>query len=211
MFAKFSSLGGITRGEQGLVVAYNLRWLTHIIGHRQALGLEPVRVNFAPTHHDPLAQAPGKFTFHSDADHRIWECLGTQETGAPTFDLPPDVPPAFPETCRTGIRVMGPTRFVLQPMMAIGKKDLGPPPRLRPGTYRLRLTFLVSAPRTLTAEIASPDNAPAKIELPQSANGNPLPTEIAVPIAIGATGRAELTITPAGDPLQLCAAILEPQ
>lgn len=211
MFAKFSSLGGITRGEQGLVVAYNLRWLTHIIGHRQALGLEPVRVNFAPTHHDPLAQAAGKFTFHSDADHRIWECLGTEETGAPTFGPAPDIPDDSPETCRTGIRVMGPTRFVLQPMMAIGKKDLGPPPRLRPGTYRLRLTFLVSAPRTLTAEIASPDNAPAKIELPPSANGNPLPTEIAVPIAIGATGRAELTITPAGDPLQLCAAILEPQ
>lgn len=211
MFAKFSSIGGITRGEQGLVVAYNLRWLTHIIGHRQALGLEPVRVNFAPTQHDPLAQAAGKFTFYLDTDRRIWECLGTEETGAPTFGPTPDVPPEFPETCRTGIRVMSPTRFVLQPMMAIGKKDLGPPPRLRPGTYRLRLTFLASAPRSLAAEITSPDTAPANIELPPSVTGKPLPTQIEVPISIGTNGRAELTITPSDDPLQLCTAILEHQ
>ena len=87
-FAKFSSLGGITRGEQGLVVSMNLRWLPHYVRQRQALGMEPVRYNFGPTSHDPLAQGAGKFTFHFDADHAVWECLGEKETGARVFVVP---------------------------------------------------------------------------------------------------------------------------
>ena len=50
-YAHFSSLGGINRGEQGLVVSMNLRWLTHYVRFRQMLGIEPVRYNFAPTSH----------------------------------------------------------------------------------------------------------------------------------------------------------------
>jgi hypothetical protein len=79
-YAQFSSLGGITRGEQGLVASMNLRWLTHYIRLRQALGTEPVRYNFAPTSHDPLAQSMGTFTFHFGPDKEIWECFGKKET-----------------------------------------------------------------------------------------------------------------------------------
>ena len=54
-FAQVSSLGGITKGEQGIIVSMNLRWLPYIVSERQAEGLEPVRLRFEPTFHDPLA------------------------------------------------------------------------------------------------------------------------------------------------------------
>jgi hypothetical protein len=83
-YARFSSLGRITRGEQGLIASMNLRWLTHYVRHRQTLGTEPVRYNFTPTSHDPLAQSMGTFTFHFGPRRQVWECFGTKETGAPT-------------------------------------------------------------------------------------------------------------------------------
>ena len=89
-FARFSSLGGITRGEQGLVVGLNTRWLSHLIGLKQSLGLEPVRLCFGPTEHDKLAQAhfPGIFTFHLDLQHHFWEQRGRKETGAEVYSSP---------------------------------------------------------------------------------------------------------------------------
>ena len=86
-FAAFSR-AGMTRGEQGLVVSLNTRWLSHYVRLRQLLGLEPVRYKFGPTSHDPLAQAAGKFTFHFDSQRRLWQTLGTVETGADAFTLP---------------------------------------------------------------------------------------------------------------------------
>ena len=40
---------------------------------RQMLGMEPVRYNFGPTSHDPLAQYPGTFTYFFDAKHQVWQ------------------------------------------------------------------------------------------------------------------------------------------
>ena len=68
----------------------NLRWLTHIVRHRQALGLEPVRFSFGPTSHDPLAQSAGKFTFDVTTNRVFWERWGEKETGAATWTLPAD-------------------------------------------------------------------------------------------------------------------------
>jgi hypothetical protein len=149
-FAKFSSLGGITRGEQGLVVSLNTRWLAHVVRHRQALGLEPVRVNFAPTSHDPLAQSPGRFTFHFEADNSVWECLGAKETGADTFVLPDDaqltraedVPATWEEICRTGVESDQPIRFTLRPIMARDSRGRSGPAALPPGDYQLRVLLL---------------------------------------------------------------------
>jgi hypothetical protein len=45
------SAAGITRGEQGLVVSLNTRWLSHYVRLRQLLGVEPVRYKFGPTSH----------------------------------------------------------------------------------------------------------------------------------------------------------------
>lgn len=149
-YARFSSLGGITRSEQGLVVSLNLRWLTHYLRHRQALGTEPVRYNFAPTSHDPLAQSMGIFTFHFEPNHNVWECYGTKETGAPTFVLPDDVniagsegvPAAYEQICRNGIESSEPITITLQPIMAKGGPGRNQPISLSAGKYRLHLLMV---------------------------------------------------------------------
>ena len=135
-FAKFSALAGITRGEQGLVVSLNTRWLTHLIRHRQALGLEPVRINFAPTQHDKLAQSRGTFTFHIAPDRNVWECWGTEETGAKVFSA---TAPADAEIGGTGVESDQPLTFVLQPIMARDSRGRSGPVGLPAGAYRLRL------------------------------------------------------------------------
>jgi hypothetical protein len=38
-FSRFSQFGGLTRGEEGLIVSMNTRWLTHYVRFRQQLGL----------------------------------------------------------------------------------------------------------------------------------------------------------------------------
>jgi len=149
-YAEFSSLGGITRGEQGLVASMNLRWLTHYVRQRQILGIEPVRCNFAPTSHDPLAQSMGTFTFHFGPEKQVWECFGTKETGAAVFAVPEnisitrdaDVPAAYEEICRNGIESDKPVTIRLQPMMAKGGRGSVNPGRLPAGKYRLELLML---------------------------------------------------------------------
>ena len=110
-FAKFSSLGGITRGEQGLVVSMNTRWLTHIVRHRQALGLEPVRIKFGPTQHDPLAQMPRPVHVPFRRRSEVWQVLGEEETGARVFTAPA----ASEDIARTGIQSDRPFSFTLRP------------------------------------------------------------------------------------------------
>jgi hypothetical protein len=112
--------------------------------------LEPVRLNFAPTSHDPLAQSPGKFTFHFDADHGLWECLGTKETGAETFVFSgntklaraDDVPAAWEEIGRDGIESDQPLRWTMRPIMARDGRSRSGPASLPPGEYRLRLLLV---------------------------------------------------------------------
>jgi hypothetical protein len=126
-FAKFSSIGGMTRGEQGLLVSLNTRWLVYYVRLRQALGMEPVRYNFAPTSHDKLAQAAGRFTYYFDADHRVWQTLGSEETGAETFSAAS----ASDEIARHGLQSDKPITLTLQPIV-----HKAPLPA---GKYRLRL------------------------------------------------------------------------
>ncbi len=132
-FAKFSALGGITRGEQGLVVSMNTRWLPHIVRLRQQLGVEAIRYAFGPTSHDPLAQAPGRFTFHIGAGNRLWQTLGAAETGADTFG------PAGARTLDlSGIESTNQLVLTLRPI-AGGPKDSAVVPA---GAYRLKLIML---------------------------------------------------------------------
>lgn len=154
-FARTSSLGGISRGEQGLVVAMNLKWLTYVASLRQALAIEPVRMNFAPTSHDGLAQGAGHNTFFADADKQLWRCYGAKEAGAAEFTLPEGakmeaasgMAPASAEVCRTGIESDRPLALRIEPIL--GGKRPHIPKGLPPGAYRLRLLM---ADPTSTAE-----------------------------------------------------------
>jgi hypothetical protein len=106
---------GLTRGEQGLLVSLNLRWLPPFIDQRQALGLESIRVAFAPTQHDDLAQGAGKNSFRFDDSKNLWVVLGTEETKATAYTIPEGAvvhPGKSTSTdsldlCRSGIRSSG--------------------------------------------------------------------------------------------------------
>jgi len=149
-YARTSSLGGITRGEQGMVASMNLRWLTHYVRYRQMLGTEPVRYNFAPTSHDPLAQSMGTFTFHFTPAREVWECLGTKETVASVFVVPESVgvsradnaPVSYEEICRSGIASDKPVTLTIQPIMAKGGRGRANAAQLPAGEYVLELLML---------------------------------------------------------------------
>ncbi len=79
LFSKTISDFGATRGEEGLLLSMNTRWLPDYICIRQRVGMEPIRINFQPTSHDPLAQKPGNFTYFIDSDKNFWLSLGEKE------------------------------------------------------------------------------------------------------------------------------------
>jgi len=80
-YARAIRHGVTSPGEKGILITLNLRWLPAFEAQRQALGLDPLRVEFAPTHHEPSAQGPGHFSFAFGADQRLVEVLGTKELG----------------------------------------------------------------------------------------------------------------------------------
>ena len=154
-FVRFSRLGGITRGDQGTVVSMNTRWLPYVIRLRQQLGLETIRINFGPTSHDPLAQWPGRYTFHFGPRRDMWQTLGEKETGVATFTLPHDADvtlaeesakgesfESWSEIARSGVESDRPITFALRPILD-GKSSVPA------GDYRL--TLLLAEP-SATAE-----------------------------------------------------------
>jgi hypothetical protein len=234
-FARLSAIGGITRGEQGLVVTMNTRWLSHIVRYRQALGLEPVRINFAPTSHDLLAQSRGIFTYHFDPEHALWECWGALETGAEVFVLPAeakitleDLPAAWKEIGRTGIMTSRPLTLVLRPIMAeimgedLCRKAMRMP--LSAGDYRLRLVLLepeAAAPTQRVFEVAvrvaSPnpdaDFTPLEqVDIVKLAGGPRRLIERVYPVRleVGSAGWIELRLTPIQGKALLCGVVVEP-
>jgi len=82
-FSRAIRHGQTTRGELGLLVSLNLRWLPYFKAQRVALGMEPLQIKFAPTHHDPdnISRAPGVYTFDFDDNHDPIEVAGTKELG----------------------------------------------------------------------------------------------------------------------------------
>ncbi|MBI5687039.1 MAG: hypothetical protein HZC54_18365 [Verrucomicrobia bacterium] len=205
-FAKFSSLGGITRGEQGLVVSMNTRWLPHIIRLRQQLGMEPVRYNFGPTSHDPLAQLPGRFTFHFDAEHRLWQTLGAQETGATTFFASR----VGNEICRSGIESDKPIVLALRPI-AGGKKDIS---TLPVGDYQLRLLmvdpFSKAAGQRVFSVSVNGKVAEDRVDVFAGSGGNRRVFERAWPVKLDKAGCVTVTLTLVKGTALVCGAVLEP-
>jgi hypothetical protein len=70
---------GFTPGEKALVFSMNTRWLADFYNLEQRLGMRAVRFLFSPTQHDPLAQAPGHFTYFIDKENNWWRCLWEHE------------------------------------------------------------------------------------------------------------------------------------
>ena len=189
-YAGAARRGRITRGEQALVISLNLRWLPYIVSLRQALGLEPLRVKFGPTEHEPLAQGAGSNTFFADAGRRLWRTLGEKETGAPAASW------GGGELGETAIRIERPLKLRFSP--------LGGEP-LAAGRYELELTF--SQP---------PGAGEASVEI-DGGSGNPVVETI--PAGRAATSRlvftltesrAEIRLTPGTGAAHLAYAVISP-
>jgi hypothetical protein len=217
-FSRDSSIGGITRGEQGLIVSLNTRWLTHFVSLRQAIGLEPVRIRFAATSHDPLAQSPGKYTFYFGPNHEIWECWGKKETGAEVVSLPP---PSFPtngaslttslkEVAQSGIEIAKPLALTLRPIMEVKNQGLE---KLPAGGYHLHLW--VAAPNAAEQGQAvfqiKIDDLPAeRVDMFRDAVQTNSFAELVKPVALRSAGAVRVTLAPVTGKVICCGAVLEP-
>lgn len=226
-YAKFSSLGGMTRGEQGSVVSLNTRWLPHIVHLRQQLGLDSVRYKFGPTSHDPLAQAPGQFTFFFDAGRQVWETLGPKETGAESFVCKTSKSQGGTgEIYCSGIESDKPIEVVLAPILA-KKKNFSSVPA---GDYRLRLylldptstapgqrVFSVGASITFDRSMVRVDFAPLKTQLAErldlftEAGGNQRSLERVYNVSLPSAGYVTVKLTPIAGKVAICGATLEPK
>ena len=196
-FAQLSSLGGITKGEQGIIVSMNLRWLPYIASERQAEGLEPIRLRFEPTFHDPLAMDSGVSTFYFDHERHIWKGLGQKETGMPVFVETANAP--TDEVGSSGVKIERGLSFRLGPIMG---------DNLAPGTYTVHLIF---APQPVFADITlrgSPTllQATEKLKIP---SGGTQPVRISRTLEV-TQGMLRVGITPTFGTALLCGAILEP-
>ena len=224
-FAEFSQHGGLTRGEEGVVVTMNTRWLPHYVRFRQMLAVDSVRYNFAPTSHDLLAQMRGIFTFHFDSRGDVWQCLGAEETGAQVFSRLVEkaregsdaINAIRDEICRTGIESDRPITLTIQPILSVkGHKRLKPE-RLLAGAYELIL--LCVEPNESAADdppfdvrVSDGDKQLVSDRVNASAvtgGGNPILTR-PYPIELASPAALELTLTPVKGKVRICGLVLAP-
>jgi len=138
---------GPTRGEEGAVVTMNTRWLPHYTRLRQQLGMEPVRFNYGPTSHEPLAQSAGIWTFHFSPGKELWQTFGTRTTGAETFvidqvESPDGVAERHASVCHDGLISAVPIRLVLSPILPQGSRGGFKRENLPAGEYELKLIMV---------------------------------------------------------------------
>jgi hypothetical protein len=123
-YSKTIRHGQISPSEKGILITLNLRWLPFIEAQRQAVGLEPLEVEFAPTNHESLAQGAGHYSFDFDASQKVIEVLGSSELGVDVQQF------EVAAKCPTGIEVHSPVALAIGGLAGA---------QLVPGTYRMKL------------------------------------------------------------------------
>jgi hypothetical protein len=162
-----------------------------------------VRVKFMPTTHEPLAQAPGSYTFFIDRDHHLWIGLGEKETGVAAFaqsEAPEEVNDAGLESDR--------------PFSLTARCMMGEP--LLPGSYNAKLLFarpsVAGAQSVLDLEIrGSKDTEAVKghVDLAQElATGLPL-VSLSYPVHVKQDD-LRIDIKPEKGRVFLCGVVIEP-
>lgn len=223
-YARFSSAGGITRGELGMLVTMNLKWVQYVELLWQSLGLAPVRMSFGPTSHEENAQGAGTLTFHIGPDAAPWRVFGSKETGATEFTIdrtaPAGVPPGWEELAGRGVMSDEALSFTVQPILDPMKGGTIP---LESGNYRLRLMFAdpdasvpgqrvfeVSVQAAATSETAPPAAAQtAEVDIVRDAGG---PGRVFVKefeVVLDEPGTIEVTLTPKTGAAVISGAVLE--
>jgi len=137
---------GFTPGEKALVFSMNTRWKADFINLRQRLGIEPVRYKFSPTQHDPLAQAPGSYTYRIDQQGNWWRSLWEHELNACCFSEDANQPAFRVEE-----------NFEMNLTTMHGQA-------LAPGTYELRLDY--QADESFAISVSGNQNKLAAADFP---------------------------------------------
>lgn len=221
---------GVTRGEEGLVVSMNTRWIPHYVRFRQELGLEPVRFNYGPTSHEPLAQSRGIFTFHLSPDKALWQTFGELETRAAVFTIPEtdviggETEPltGYSEICRSGIESAEPIKVTLGPILATGSRGkLGTKP-LPAGHYKLTLltiepTATRAGERLMQVTVDNvaeknprkpPAGSAAPIDIFKQAGGRNRILALQYPVVLEKPGNPQVILTPVVGRAILCGVLL---
>lgn len=141
---------GFTRGEKAMVFSMNTRWKADYLNLRQRLGMEPIRFKFSPTNHDPLAQAPGSYTYFVDHNGKWWRSLWENELDHCCFSHDTD-PPALNVIDQFEI---GLTTIHGQALL--------------PGTYELQLDY--HAESSFKVSVIENQNEIASSDFPQGVN-----------------------------------------
>ncbi len=228
-YAEFSQHGGMTRGEEGLVVSMNTRWLPHYVRFRQMLSQEDVRYDYAPTSHDLLAQSRGVFTFYFGPEKSVWQCLGKEETNADVFVLPPEVKienasqvtPAMAEVCRTGIESSDSVTVAVRPILSRGSRRGLKPEPVAAGSYRLTLLMLdpstsAAGERVFEVRVSATGKANSEVREKQQvdvyrlAGGDHRVAKLSWAVQLKEPGEIKVELLPVKGKALLCGAILEP-
>ena len=207
-YAKAASKVGITRGEEGLIVTMNTRWIPHYVRFRQQLGLEAVRFNYGPTSHEPLAQSKGIFTFHLSPDKEMWQTFGEEETGAQVFSSD-----SLDEICQHGITSSQPISIEFSPILPKGSRFRLSKKKLPAGNYRLKLyltepTAEKSGERIVGIEI--PGQAPVQVDIFKAAGGKNKPLVLEYPVKLDEPGNPLVKLVPVKGEVLVCGAELIP-
>jgi hypothetical protein len=125
-YSKTIRHGQTSQGEKGILITLNLRWLPYFEAQRQAVGLAPLQIEFAPTVHEPLAQGVGRYSFDFDASKRVIGVLGSAELGTNVQQFPAG------SGCPSGIEVKSPVTLSVGGLAGT---------RLPAGTYRLKVNL----------------------------------------------------------------------
>jgi hypothetical protein len=210
-YARAASHGGPTRGELGILIAMNLKWLPYLLSQRQALGLDPIRYHFESVDYEALAQSPGKYTFYFDQDRELWKAAGQRETHCPTFRL---ASPPFAdqenlrEMCQTGLQS---SKTINLRLKTIAEQDL------LSGAYSLRLWFVCPSSEAADNSVfdlilSTPEGAAdltQRIDTVRQAGGKDRVLQISVQAKIHG-GALSVRLEPVKGSIYICGLMMEP-
>ncbi len=172
LVSQLSQLDGGDRGEQAILLSLGTRWLTDYIAARQKAGLEPLRIDFAPTSHEPLAQGRGTRSFLIDADGVYWSVRGEQETKGTIVSARDD--PSDPVRS-AGLLIDKPMTIPLSAIVPVGG-------RFMPGAYEG--TLLLEGSGEIAAGLTADGSGGSSVMSKISADGKswqPVESQVATP------------------------------
>jgi hypothetical protein len=216
LYADFSSQGYITQGEKGLIVSLNLRWLPDFYVFMQKLRMMPVKYNFAPVFHEPLARSAGPYTFYFTKEKEIWRSMGTEETGCDVKTLQQGT---FPdETAMSWIESDQAFDLELGIWRPLRRLETWQDNTLLPGKYEVELMFYVpglsrKTNRIFELQILDSNGmqvAGKKVNLYKERGQADQPVRVRLPFTVDPGQKPELRFTPRKGSIILNSMVIHP-